>query len=263
MSANSVFARDKSFEDFIKELKKGNKKFKQYRQNAKGINFSFLYNAKPYVLMPTIDLYWSEEDKDSYIKENDLEMKFMDEEPNKALTIAFDIHKKFMETYKGIPKYASQQIKVSKKQGYIDSEYGGRRHLTKMLHYNYKEHKYSKDYKHLCNIAVNTAILSFEALYMHEKITLINNKLKELRLNSKILGMVHDSVFFKLHRLEITQVYDIVKEIMEDKTTYSIPILIDCALGPVWGFGKEIESREELVLFEKEVPCKYQGCFNI
>jgi DNA polymerase-1 len=92
------------------------------------------------------------------------------------------------------------------------------------------------------NIAVNSPVQTFEALVMYKGLKNIYENMKKYNIKSKFMTMVHDSVVFYSPKDELKTMYNILKESMEDHTTWEIPILIDISVGKVWGFGEEISD---------------------
>lgn len=209
-----------------------------YFLTKNSINFLFLYNGSPYVLKPVIELNWTEQQKEDYILENNCEMEIdQKDNPDPALTVAKDIHKKFMNTYKGIPLYSHKQIKFAEQNGYIDSVLGNRRHLPD-LKYNptMPSRDQMKHLSHLRSVATNTEILSMEALMMHKAMTKIHAELKEKNLKSKLIIMVHDSIVLKVYKPEKEQITEICLRHLQNFECDGIPIIADSLFSNIWGF---------------------------
>ena len=236
MTARSVFTQDISFEEFLKRKKE--ELYSNYRFEAKGINFLFLYNGSPFLLKPVIEMNWTEKQIDEYIEKNNCEIEY-DKNGDKDLsyTVAKDIHSKFMTTYKNIPIYAKQQIKKGSEQGYIDSELGSRRHLPELL---YKQKELTKEYyklfNHNQNICTNTEILSMEALMMHKAMFSIHKELKERGMKSKLIIMVHDSVVLKIYIPELEEVKKLCLFHLQNFKLDDVPIVAEDIISDVWGF---------------------------
>ena len=58
----------------------------------------------------------------------------------------------------------------------------------------------------------------------------------------QLVGMVHDSIIFYIHKDEIEIMYKIIMESMSSNE-YSIPIVGELTLGEIWGFGKEVTEK--------------------
>lgn len=236
MTGNAVFARGIPFEEFLS--KKGQEPYKTYRQDAKAINFLFLYNGTPFVLKPVIELNWTEQQKEDYILQNDCEVeRDQNGEPDLSYTVAKDIHKKFMDTYRGIPTYAQKQIKFAEDNGYIDSLLGSRRHLPQLrIRPSNPSKEMLKLLTHLRSVATNTEILSMEALMMHKALTRIHKELKVRNMKSKIILMIHDSVALKVYVPEKDQVEEMCIRHLQDFNCGKIPIIAESLFSNVWGF---------------------------
>ncbi len=235
MTAVSIFEQGMSLQEFIK-LKK-EEPYVTYRHRAKGINFGFLYNGSAWVLAPDIELEWSEEEMDNYI---DLNNCIVSEDNKPSFVIANDIRNKFMETYKGIPKYAQMQIQTAKQKGYIKTKFGNVRHLPELLYppSDRANKKQQELYRGLENICTNTEILSMEALMMHIAMKNIYNDFKSKNMKSKLIMMIHDSVGVKIHKDEVKEVETICINRLENFgiDLKGIPIEAECKeIGKYWG----------------------------
>jgi DNA polymerase-1 len=240
LTAKNVFCRDMSFEDFMKV--KHTPPYKDYRQSSKSVNFSYIYNGHYSLLNDTINQDWSDEAKQSYVKDNNLEIMIgFSGEEDIVSTITKDIKAKFMQAYQGIEPYIESQIMFAEENGYLESELGGRRHLPAMKFKYIDDDIKSKQVKHLHNICANTSILNFEAIYMQRCMRKIRDELISRKMKSKSVLMVHDSVALKIHKDEVLEIYDICMNILQDFDSYPIPITADCSLGLYWGFGKEVD----------------------
>jgi DNA polymerase-1 len=237
MTGNSVFCREMPFEEFLS--KKGEPPYNGYRQEAKGINFLFLYNGTPYVLKPVIELNWTLDNMLSYINESKCELELdKNGNPDFAFTVAKDIHAKFMQTYPGIPAYSNKQIEFACEHGYIDSPLGSRRHLPELTIKIAKPSKdIAKHINHLHSVATNTEILSMEALMMHRAMKGIHDELKEKNLRSQIILMIHDSVALKVYKPEIEEVTKICIHHLQNFECDGIPIIAESLFSNVWGFS--------------------------
>jgi DNA polymerase-1 len=246
ITAVGIFARNMKYEEFM--LVKEDIPYEGFRHKSKIFNFSLLFGSHWINLVPTVKLQWTDQEVEDYITNNAPEPHY-DFKGNfdKYGTIAKDVHKKFFQTYAGLPVWFKEYHELAKKQGYIDSPFGGRRHFPSLTYIG--KDTDPKELKNLENIVLNSPVQNFEAMYVYDKMRKIRDEFKRLGLKSKILTMIHDSIGGFVHVSEIKQVYKILKDIMEDHTTYSIPIVIDVNFGDVLGFGTKIKNEAGLDKF--------------
>lgn len=230
-------------------LLKGVEPFKSYRQKSKSVNFSLIYGASHItVYMLCIENKWSEEELDSYIKDNNLQ-EFLDTDINKndkkpdnfrlssyklkGYVVAKDIRQKFLSSYPSLALRISLSEIYANKKGYCQSYYGYKRKLKKLKYFNadsdlgkkmfdedYK-HPYltieEKDYKKLItdlkHIAVNTDIQSVEMHKISMGFNEVVNFIKKYNLKSRFFNTVHDSVCMYVFIPEIKILYDKMREV--------------------------------------------------
>ncbi|HPJ87238.1 MAG TPA: DNA polymerase [Candidatus Pacearchaeota archaeon] len=241
-SAKNIFCKDITLEEFLE--KKGEEPYKTLRYKAKNqINFPLLFSSSSYVIYGTIRDEWSEKERLDYIEENNLTISLnRDEQPDTVLTVINDIHKKFFETYSGLRDWIKMNLETTLSLGYNDSLFGGRRHLPQLL---YKGETFDRsEWTNLCNIATNSRIQNFEAITAYKVLTKIHSEMKRRRLKSKLVGAVHDSIVFYIHKDEVEIMYNLTLKYMNNTKDYIIPILGDFSLGEIWGFSKEITAED-------------------
>jgi len=240
-SAANIFCKGMSIEDFLKV--KNEEPYKTYRWKAKNqINFPLLFSSSPYVIYPTIENNWTKDEISNYLVENNL-TPIVDQQGNidKVITVCTDLRNKFFETYHGLAKWIKNQHTIAQEQGYVDSYHGGRRHLPQLLYLGKDVDK--KELKGLMNISVNSIVQTFEAFVIYESMISIDEDITQNKLKSKMVMMIHDALVFLNRKDEIKSVYyDLIKKNM-DYTCYSIPIEGEMSVGEIWGFGKEVNSK--------------------
>jgi DNA polymerase-1 len=241
LTAQSFFTPDLSIEEFLKV--KGKEPYKTYRSQAKSINFRFEFGGGFTTFEPTVKQEWSEESIQKYIEDNKLEFEndFNGNEMSPSMLVAKHLREQYFKTYPGLWPWIQNRRIQAKKNGYVDDLHGVRRHLLFLKHSG-------NDTKgdllaNLNNIAVNSPVQTFEAIEVYKALVKIDNEFENNKLKSKLIAMIHDSICGIVHKLEIEKVYYILKNCMEDKTTWSIPILADIQIGNILGFSEEINDK--------------------
>ena len=62
----------------------------------------------------------------------------------------------------------------------------------------------------------------------------LEKRLKEEKLEAKMLLQVHDELVFEVPENELTQLDALVKEVMENAVTLSVPLVTDSSWGKTW-----------------------------
>jgi DNA polymerase-1 len=242
ITAREIFARDITLDEFLKKKKES--PYKEYRQKAKTINFAFLFGASFMTLVPEIRQSWSEEEINDYLNKNRVEIMIdKSGKPNKIWSVASDIRTKFFKTYTALPVFFEKQFNHAMKYGYVDSVHGLRRHLPKLLFSNMPEFD-GKLFSNLKNISINSPVQAFEAVEMYKAMNKIENATKKYKMKSRIKVMVHDAIGGLVHKDEAVDFWYILRDSMEDHTSFDIPITCEIDYGRVWGFGKEIKESD-------------------
>lgn len=165
---------------------------------------------------------WSEKDVDDYISLSAIKLFRGDD---KFLKAAEDIRGKFFKLFSKLEPWIESQRAKAKKDGYIDTVYGGRRHLPRLIYEGRDANK--KLFYNLLNIAVNSPVQGFEALEVYRAMYKIHKSIKEKNLKSYITNNIHDALEGYIHKDEVDQMKEILLSSCNDFETYSIPLEIE------------------------------------
>jgi len=251
MTANGVFCRDITLEEFLS--KKDEEPHKTHRDKSKGVNFGFIFLRSAYGFKSDLEENWTDEEINEYIKENNLKI-IIDKQGNEDtyLTVSTEIRKNFFETYRGLEPWGDKKIEFAKKNGYIDCMLGGRRHTPSLTYISKEGVGFNKWVDHYEKIAVNSSAQTFEVLSIYKAMVDINKKIVDNNYKSIIVGNVHDSIVSYIHRDELEHMWHIIKNNMEDHNSYRIPILCDINYGKVWGFSPNMKTIEDVKKFKEK-----------
>ena len=220
-----------TLDDFMR-LKKDSGKFETMRQNAKGVNFAFLFGATASTFARlTLESKWSEKDADQYIEENrlyKLKDKIIARYPRetplmwKLMTCATDIRDKFFQTYPGLMKRIERERKFAIEHGYVRSWHGACRRIPELFLADRDDNGkltgddqklYGRQIGNLLNIAANTTIQNYEAVLVMSAITKICDEIKARGFKSYVFGSVHDSIDLVIHKSELEQMAEMIERI--------------------------------------------------
>lgn len=246
-TAQGLFARDITFEEFLKRKKE--EPYKTFRFRAKSVAFAFVFGAGPGTLLPALKSDWSAKDIIMYLVGIGIIQQRFSEDFNfekyvnedHYMEVAKDIRKKFFETYPQLLKWIEEQPNIARRQGYIQFPMGGRRHIPQLLYIGAGSDK--AEVKNWGNISINSQVQSFEAMIINKALTKIHRAIKERGLKSKLVATVHDSIVLYIWKSEAAEMYHLLKTSMEDLTSYIVPITAEVEYGTVWGFGEEVTEE--------------------
>jgi DNA polymerase I-like protein with 3'-5' exonuclease and polymerase domains len=256
-----------TLDDFMR-LKKDGATFETMRQNAKGVNFAFLFGATASTFARlTLEARWSEADADAYISEHKLfrlKEKIISRYPResplmwKYMTCATDIRDKFFKTYPGLMKRIERERKFAIQHGYVRSWHGACRRIPELFLADRDDNGklsgddqklYGRQIGNLLNIAANTSIQNYEAVLVMDAIVQIVEEFKEKKMKSYVFGSVHDSIDLVIHKEEVTQAAEIIRRVCtaDRPEAYGMPqdvdmIIADIVQGEYYKGGKDVSN---------------------
>lgn len=242
-----------TLEDFMR-LKKDEHggPFFQMRQDAKQINFGYIFGMTASTFATrTLEVSWTEEQADRYIKENNLRAlkdqiisRYPREDPLmwKMITCASDIRTRFFKTYKGLMERIDRERAFAMEHGYVRCWHGPCRRIPELFfmekneagnHLKGDDNKiYGKLVGNLFNIAANTTIQNLEAVFVMQAIAALHTWLKEKEMKSYIFGSVHDSIDFCIHKDEVVEVCNKMLSVCK-QTMLDMPLDIDITIANI------------------------------
>lgn len=174
---------------------------KQTRSKAKAVNFGIVYGISEFGLAEQTGINRKE---------------------------AKDFMEQYLEHYSGIKDYMDSVIEEAKSKGYIDTMFGRRRYIPELKSNNYMVRKFGE------RVAMNTPIQGTAADIM--KIAMINvyKRLKQEKLESKIVLQVHDELLVEAPIEEKEEVKKILVEEMENVAKLKVPLKVEAEEGKNW-----------------------------
>lgn len=235
VTAKNVFARDITFEQFIKL--KDKEPYATYRFKSKSINFGLEFGAIEATIAAQLQDTWEVSDLEDYINKNSLSCSKMNEE-EKWLAVAGDIRKTFFDTYPGLLAWIENTRQATKLLGYVDSLGGVRRHLP-YLKYQGRDTN-NRKYYGMLNICLNAPIQGGEAIIVSQAMEKMYADLRDRKMRSRFMSMIHDYIGFYVHVSEIKQMYHLLKSNCEDHTSYEVPLEVEISVGKIWEMGEKL-----------------------
>lgn len=180
---------------------------KEMRRKAKAVNFGIIYGQTSYGLSESLGITPSE---------------------------AKDIITKYFETYPKIKNYMDKTIQQAHSLGYVETLYGRKRELRDDLNSRIKTIREFAE-----RAAINAPLQGTAADLIKIAMIKLHEKLKNSNCKSKIILQVHDELVLEVHKNELKEITELVKDCMELGQPLKVPLVIDITYGPTWMETKE------------------------
>ena len=142
------------------------------------------------------------------------------------------INKEFIEKYFAIyPEikvFLDSLVKDATNSGYSKTLYGRRRYIPELASSNHALKKFGE------RTSMNAPIQGTAADVIKLAMVKVQEKLDELKLNSKIVAQVHDELIIDTKKEEIEIVKKILKEEMENVVNLKVKLDVDVEVGSTW-----------------------------
>ena len=171
------------------------------RRDAKMINFGIIYGMSDYGLSESLGI------------------------TRKAAQEFIDI---YFERYPGIKNYMDDIKREAKDKGYVETLFHRRRYLPDINARNFNQRTFAE------RTAINTPIQGSAADIIKMAMIEMETHLKKEGLQAEMLLQVHDELIFEVPSDEITQLNDLVKDVMENIVDLDVPLEIESHYGDNW-----------------------------
>lgn len=171
------------------------------RLRAKAVNFGIVYGISDYGLSQ--DLKISRAEAKDYIDS-------------------------YLDRFEGVANYMDEIVETAKDQGYVKTKFERRRYLPELKSSNWNTQKFGE------RIALNMPIQGTAADIIKIAMIRVHNRLKEEKLESKLILQIHDELIVEAKNDELEVVKNIVKEEMENAAKLTIPLVSNITVGDSW-----------------------------
>ena len=174
---------------------------KEQRSHAKAVNFGIVYGISDFGLGEQIGV--SRKKAKDYINQ-------------------------YLEKYSGIKKFMDAIVEKAKEQGYVETLFNRRRYIPELKSKNFNIRQFGS------RVAMNTPIQGTAADIM--KIAMINvyKKLKEEKLESKLILQIHDELLIEAKEDEKERVKNILQSCMENAIKLDVPLKAEVSEAYNW-----------------------------
>jgi DNA polymerase-1 len=175
---------------------------KEQRYRAKTVNFSIIYGAGAQNLSRQLDIKRAE---------------------------AKELIDNYFSKYKGLRKYMDQVVEDARKQGFVTTLLGRRRHLRDI------DSRNAVIRSHAERNAINTPIQGTAADLIKLAMIQLHQYVQKEGLKSRIILQVHDELVFDAHRSEV----ELLKPVIEEKMRTAlpglkVPLVVEIGEGASW-----------------------------
>lgn len=175
------------------------------RARAKAVNFGIVYGISDYGL--SRDLGVSRKEAGYYIDS-------------------------YFAKYQGVKGYIDGIVVDARRDGYVTTMLGRRRHLPDINSSNFNQRSFAE------RTAMNTPIQGTAADIIKKAMIDVHKALADSRLKTRVLLQVHDELVLESPASELEQAKALVKSCMENAVALRVPLLVDVKFGKNWAEAK-------------------------
>jgi DNA polymerase-1 len=171
------------------------------RYKAKTVNFSIIYGISDFSL--SRDLNTTRKEARTYIDN-------------------------YFENYKLVKSYMDDSITKGKEKGYVETLLNRRRYIPELESSNFNIRSFGE------RVAMNMPIQGSAADIIKLAMVKVYRRLKEEKLKSRLILTIHDELIIEAAEDELEYVKSMLKEIMENAISLSVPLKVDVMEGDSW-----------------------------
>jgi DNA polymerase-1 len=172
------------------------------RRLAKTVNFGVIYGMSEYGLEQATEL--SREEAGKFIAS-------------------------YFEKYPGVKRYLELTKDQARSQGYVETLLGRKRIIPEINSANRQIREAAE------RMAINMPVQGTSADIIKKAMVDIYREMLKRGLKSKMLLQVHDELVFEVPEAELDEIRRLVPDLMVNAVKLSIPLKVDCKVGPNWG----------------------------
>jgi DNA polymerase-1 len=171
------------------------------RSNAKAVNFGIVYGIGAFSLSQ--DLGITRKEAERYIEG-------------------------YFEKYPKVKVYLEKLVEDAKATGYAQTLFNRRRVIPEINSKNFVQRSFGE------RVAMNMPIQGTAADIIKIAMVKVHQRLKEEKLESRLILQVHDELIIETKKTELEKVKVILKDEMEQAVSFSVPIEVDMHEGNTW-----------------------------
>ena len=134
----------------------------------------------------------------------------------------------FYSIYPEIKTYFDNLIDEGTKNGYVSTLFGRRRYINELNSDNYQTREFGK------RAAKNAPIQGSSADLIKMAMIKIDEILTKKEYKSKLVLQIHDELIFKVYEDEKDDIYNLVKDVMENIYSLKVKLEVDGSIAKTW-----------------------------
>ena len=143
-------------------------------------------------------------------------------------TAAKELIEGYFASFPSIRSFIDGSVAFAKEHGYVQTLFGRRRYLPDILAHNANVRALAE------RNAVNAPIQGTAADIIKLAMIRVQERLLQEGLKSKMVLQIHDELLFDAVPAEVPRLKALVKEVMENVITLSVPLTVECSAGSNW-----------------------------
>lgn len=175
------------------------------RSRAKAVNFGIVYGQQAYGLATSLKIPRAE---------------------------AQDMIDRYFAVYPGVRRFLDEQVAFARKNGYVTTMYGRKRHIKDINARNYQMRAFGE------RTAMNHPMQGTAADIIKIAMVRVAARLREEGLASKLVLQIHDELDFEVPQEEVEALSALVRETMEGVCELRVPLVADVSVGANWAEAK-------------------------
>lgn len=171
------------------------------RSNAKAVNFGIVYGISGFGL--SRDLNITKKQAEKYIDD-------------------------YFITYPKVKEYMESLVEMGKSKGFVTTMFGRRRPIPELESKNFMQRQFGE------RIAMNSPIQGTAADIIKIAMVNVDQKLREKKLESRLILQIHDELLIETKKDEIDQVTEILEHEMTHAANLDVPLIAEVKQGNTW-----------------------------
>ncbi len=134
----------------------------------------------------------------------------------------------YLATYPAVDRYLKDIVSEAYDKGYVTTSFGRRRYIPELAEKNKMRRSFGE------RVAMNSPIQGTAADIIKIAMIRVAERLKEKGLDARLILQVHDELLVEARRDEANEVYELLRNEMENAVSLSVPLDAEVGVGENW-----------------------------